>query len=185
MPYVLSTVAVATVFVYLFSENGIMSNFFSHFGLTNKSWATNINLALPLIIIIFVWQQVGFFMLMFLSGLQNIPYEVLESAQVDGANSWKIFFKIKLPLIQPTTFLVLTYGLINSFLIFDQIATVSGSGTIGSPGDSLYTLVTYYYVNAYLFGDVGYGSAAAMILFVIILIITLLQSKLSNQNYEI
>lgn len=185
MPYVLSTVAVATVFIYLFSERGFITKILSGLGLPDCSWATNVGLALPLIIIMFIWQQVGFFMLMFLSGLQNIPEDVLESARVDGANGWQILLKIKIPLLEPTMFLVITYGIINSFLIFDQIATVAGSGTIGSPGNALYTLVTFYYVNAYRYGDVGYGSAVAVVLFLIIFTVTILQSKFTDKKYEL
>lgn len=181
-PYVLSSIAIATVFMYLFAQKQLLTHFFAFFGMEDVAWAVNIRYALPLIIIMYIWQQVGFYMVIFLSGLQTIPGEVLESSQIDGANSIQTFRYITLPTLKPTTFLVLTYGVISSFQIFDQISAVAGTGVLGSPGGSLNTLVTFFYVNAFKYGDVGYGSSAAVLLFIIILGVTLLQKKLMDRE---
>lgn len=181
-PYVISSIAVATVFIYLFAQNQPLTQIFASFGLEDSSWAVNVKYALTLVIIMYIWQQVGFYMIIYLSGLQTVPGEVLESAQIDGATSIETFFNITLPTIRPTTFLVLTYGVITSFQIFDQISAIAGTGVLGSPGGSLNTLVTFFYLHAFKYGDIGYGSSAAVILFFMIFAVTLLQKKLMDKE---
>lgn len=181
-PYVISAIAVATVFMYLFAQHELITRLFTFFGMEDVSWAVSTRYALPLVIIMYIWQQVGFYMILFLSGLQTIPNEIMESSQIDGANKFQSFRYITLPILRPTTFLVVTYGVISSFQIFDQISAVAGSGILGSPGSSLNTLVTFFYLNAFKYGDVGYGSAATVILFVIIFAATLLQKKFANEE---
>ena len=182
MPYVISSVAVATVFMYLFVGGKAIPTLFSYFGMDNVTWATDLRYALSLVIIMYVWQQVGFYMVMYLSGLQTVPPEVYESASIDGAVGIKRLFYITLPLLKPVTMLVTIYGLINTFQIFDQIATLSGSGQLGAPAGSTSTLVTFFYLNSFKFGDVGYGSSAAVILFIIIFCLTLVQRKLMGNE---
>jgi multiple sugar transport system permease protein len=134
-PYVISSLAVATVFMYLFAQNQPLTNLFSKlFGMENSAWAVNVRYALILVILMYVWQQVGFYMVMYLSGLQTIPGEINESAKIDGASGFQIFWYITRPLLKPTTFLVITYGVISAFQIFDQISAVAGTGVLGTPG---------------------------------------------------
>lgn len=181
-PYVISPVAVATVFVYLFTKDEPLVRFLSLFGLENTSWAVSIQYALPLVIMMYIWQQCGFYMIMYLSGLQTIPAEIMEAAEIDGANKFQAFWYVTLPALRPTTFLVVTYGVITSFQVFDQISAIAGQGVLGTPGNALSTLVTYFYLNAFKYGEVGYGSAAAVILFVLIFLATLLQKKLLDKD---
>lgn len=182
-PYVISSLAVATVFMYLFAQNQPLTNLFSKlFGMENSAWAVNVRYALVLVIMMYVWQQVGFYMVMYLSGLQTIPGEINESARIDGAGNFQTFWFITRPLLKPTTFLVVTYGIISAFQIFDQISAVAGTGVLGTPGGALNTVVTYFYLNSFRYGEVGYGSAAVMILFFGILAVTMVQKKLLDKE---
>ena len=127
-PYVISPIAVATVFMYLFTEDQPIVKFFTLFGLENTSWAVSVRYALPLVIMMYIWQQCGFYMIMFLSGLQTISPEIMEAAEIDGANKIQTFWHVTFPVLRPTTFLVITYGVITSFQVFDQISAIAGQG---------------------------------------------------------
>ncbi len=180
-PYVLSAVAVATVFTYFFVKDAVLAKFFSYFGLPNVTWFANVKLALPFIGIMYVWQMVGFYMIYYLSGLQTIPNTIYEAAQIDGANKVQTFFKVTVPNLKPTTFLVLTYGTIQAFQLYDQIAIVTAtSGGLGSPAGATSTLLTYFYIYSFQRYKMGYGSAVAVILFFIILVFSIVQRKLTR-----
>lgn len=182
-PYVISAIAVATVFMYLYGQDAPLTNLFSTlFGMENKGWFANMKLALPLVMIMFVWQQIGFYMIMYLSGLQSIPSELSEAAEIDGANRLQLFFHITLPLLGPTTYLVVTYGIITAFQVFDQMSAIAGTGVLGSPGGALNTLVTFFYQNSFKYGKVGYGSAAVVVLFALIFTVTLLQRMVVDRE---
>ena len=181
-PYVISPIAVATVFMYLFTQDQPLVRFFALFGMENISWAVSVRYALPLVIIMYIWQQCGFYMIMFLSGLQTISEQVLEASAIDGANKLQTFWYVTFPMLRPTTFLVVTYGVITSFQIFDQISAIAGTGVLGTPGNALSTLVTYFYLNSFKYGEIGYGSAAAVILFVLIFLATLIQKKFLDKD---
>ena len=107
-------------------------------------------------------------MVIFIGGLQEVPVELYEAAKVDGAGAWQRLIKITVPLIKNTTYLVLTFGMINAFQIFDQIAALSKQAPLGSPSGATSTMVTFLYQQSFSYMDMGYGSAAAVILFLII-----------------
>ncbi|MFC4596787.1 carbohydrate ABC transporter permease [Cohnella hongkongensis] len=182
MPHVISSIAVATVFMYLFVGGKPIPTLLSYFGIDNVSWFADTRYALPFIIMMYVWQQVGFYMIIYLSGLQTISGEVVEAAEMDGANGKQRLRYITLPMLKPVTFLALTHGAISAFQVFDQIAAVSGQGQLGSPAGSISTLVTFFYLNSFKFGEVGFGSATAVVLFAMILAITLLQKKMFGKD---
>lgn len=180
-PYVLSAVAVATVFMYFFVQGGAMSSFFSLFGIENVTWYANVKLAMPFIGILYIWQTVGFYMIYYLAGLQTIPHELYEAAQIDGANKVQTFFKVTVPNLKSTTFLVMTYSIIQAFQLFDQIAVVTAStGGLGSPAGSTSTLLTYFYTQSFRYYKMGYGSAVAVVLFCIILLVSVVQRKITK-----
>lgn len=182
-PYVISSVAVATVFIYLFAQNQPVTRLFSRlFGMENIAWSVSVRYALPLVIMMFIWQQVGFYMIMYLSGLQSIPTELTEVASIDGATKFQCFRYITWPLLMPTTFLVVTYGIIASFQIFDQISAVAGTGAIGSPGNALNTIMSFFYLNSFRYCNVGYGSSAAVFLFIMICAATMVQKKFLDKE---
>ena len=107
-------------------------------------------------------------MVIFIGGLQEVPVELYEAAKVDGAGAWQRLIKITVPLIRNTTYLVLTFGMISAFQIFDQIAALSKQAPLGSPSGATSTMVTFLYQQSFSYMDMGYGSAAAVILFLII-----------------
>lgn len=174
IPYVTSTVAVTVVFMRLFTRGGILTNFFTKFGIPNVTWFANMSLALPFLSIIYVWMNVGFYTLLFLTGLQTIPAELYEAAAIDGANFFQKFRNITIPMLRPFTLLVLATGIISAFQIFDQAYVLSRGGTLGSPAGATMTMVVYIYAQAFRYNNLGYGNAAAVLLFFIVLGITLL-----------
>lgn len=134
----------------------------------NVSWFASTKYALAFLIIVYVWQQIGFYMVIFIGGLQQVPVELYEAAKVDGASAWQRLIKITVPLIRNTTYLVLTFGMISAFQIFDQIAAMSKQAPLGSPSGATSTMVTFLYQQSFTYMDMGYGSAVAVILFLII-----------------
>ncbi len=181
IPYVISSVAVTVFFMYFFVKNGPATMFFTLFGLENVSWFASMKYAMAFLIILYVWQQVGFYMVIFIGGLQEIPVEMYEAAKVDGANAWQRLTKITVPLIRNTTYLVLTFGMINAFQIFDQIAAMSKQSPLGSPSGATSTLVTFLYTQSFSYMDMGYGSAAAVILFLIIFSLSAVREGLQRR----
>ena len=182
LPYVIAPIAVATVFMYFFVKDGIASRFLSLFGLPNVTWNANVDLTMPMIGIMFVWQLVGFYMVYYLSGLQSIPRSVYEAAAIDGANAWQRFRSITWPMLKPTTFLVVTYATIQSFQLFDQIAAVNTGTALGSPAGATNTMLTYFYMNSFRYYKVGYGSAIAVLLFLLILVVSIIQKKFMGKD---
>ncbi len=183
-PYVVSSIAVTTVFMYFFVMDTPVTKFFSIFGIDNTTWYADFKLSLPFIAIIYVWQQIGFYIVIFLAGLQTIPVELHESGKVDGADSVKRFFYITLPMLKPVVFLVLTFGMIQALQVFDQVAAVAQNQPLGSPAGATSTLVSYFYVQSFKNWDMGYGSAIAILLFVVIFIVTMVQKKLLDEGAD-
>ena len=180
-PYVLSSVAVATVFMYFFVKGSGLVNLLSLFGLKNVTWFADVHYAMPFIALMYIWQLVGFYMIYFLSGLQTISPSLYEAAEIDGANKIDTFLHITIPSLKPTIFLVLTYGIIQAFQLFDQISVVTaGTGGLGSPAGATDTLLTYFYKYSFEKYQMGYGSAVAIVIFLIIMAVTLIQQKASR-----
>ena len=182
IPYITSSIAVTTVFMVLFRQNQIVTKTLSFLGFPNETWYANINLALPFIIILFIWQQVGFFMIIYLAGLQGIPSELYEASIIDGCNGFQKFIYITIPMLRPVTFFIVTVGTINAFQIYDQVAAISRYGSLGSPAGSTSTVITYFYQHGIRYMDIGYGSASVIIFFMIILFITFIQKKLLGEG---
>lgn len=175
LPVVSSTVAVALVWSWLFNGNyGLLNALLVAVGVDDPPrWLSSSAWALPALMIVSVWQSVGYSMVLFLAGLQNIPPELYEAGAIDGAVGWARLRYLTLPLLSPTTFFVMTVSLIGSFQVF-ELAFVM---TNGGPSNATNTLVYYIYQNAFLFYRMGYATAAAWILFVIVFSVTLLQYR--------
>lgn len=183
LPYITSTVAVTTVFMYLFmQQDGIATKFFTLFGMEDVSWYASTKYALPFLILITVWTYVGFYVVVYLGGLQNIPYDIYESGMVDGANAWQRLRYITIPMLKPTTFLVLTSGLIYAMQLFDQPYALARNGSLGSPAGATSTIVIYFYSQAFSFNRAGYGSAAAFIIFALIILLTIIQKRFVKED---
>lgn len=182
LPSVTSSVAVTAIFMFLFSGKGLANVFLSNFGFQAKSWFADPKYALPLCMIIAIWTTTGTYMILFMAGITEIPKSLYEAAQVDGATEVQKFTNITLPLLRPTTFFVVVMGLIGALQIFDYSFIISGGN--GGPVDSTLTVVLYLYRKAFSHFEMGYASAIAFILFIIIFILTLLQKKLLESGFS-
>ena len=184
MPVVASTVAVALVWRWIFNYDfGLLNSFLYMVGVQDPpNWLGSTRWALVSVIIMSVWQQVGYSMVLFLAGLQGVPQQLYEAAKIDGAGSWARFFFITLPMLSATTFFVLVIGVINSFQVFDQAFIM----TQGGPANATNTIVYNIYQNAFQFFNMGYASAMAWVLFAIIFVVTIVQFRMQRRwvNYD-
>jgi len=182
-PVLVAHTYVAVIWQFLYARDTGVINYYLHFfGIGPISWLTDQGWVLPSVIIMDVWKNTGFAMLIFLAGLQSIPGVYYEAAQIDGASSWKRFARITLPLLSPTIFFVLVIFMIGAIQVFDTIIVLTGGG----PGDASRSVVIYIYEQAFQNFDLGYASAIAMTLFALILVLTLFQFWFSRRwvHYE-
>ena len=177
-PVLTSGAVIAIVWRYLFNTDmGIVNWFLVELGLPRIPWLISAQYAIPAVIFSTVWNGVGFNMVLFIAALKNVPQELYEAAQIDGAGRWASFKNLTLPLITPTIFFVMVKGLIGVFQLFDSAYML----TSGGPGDSSRTLVMYIYEVGFKQLKLGYASAIALLLFLCILVITLLQFFLQRR----
>lgn len=180
-PYVASLVAVAAVWNMIFNPSmGLVNMVLSSLGVENlPRWAAGKETAMITVILFSVWKNMGYYMVIYLAGLQGTNPSLEEAAALDGANKWHIFRHITLPQLRPTTFFVTITLTIASFKVYDQMYMI----TQGGPGDATMTLVYDIYNTAFVnTPKYGYASAEAMVLFAMVLIITLIQFKGSSNN---
>jgi multiple sugar transport system permease protein/sn-glycerol 3-phosphate transport system permease protein len=173
-PYVLSGAAIAVVWVYIFDPTyGLLRTIVSPLGLVPPNWLRDQFWALPAIIIVYTWKNVGYTMVICLAGLQAIPKELYEAARTDGANAWGRFRHVTLPGLAPITFFLLVTGILASFQTFDLIHVL----TRGGPVDATSTMVYYLYEQGFIAFKAGYAGVAAVLQFVVLFIITLIQIR--------
>jgi multiple sugar transport system permease protein len=188
IPVVASVVGVSLLWRYLLNlDFGLVNYALKLVGIEPIPWLTRPEWGLISVIFVFAWKTVGYNMVIFLAGLQGVPRQLYEAASLDGANRWRQFLNITLPLLSPTTFFVLVTTLINCLQVFDvPIALgLTRSNTVG-PADSMLTVVPLLYREAFLNTRMGYASAVAWLLFLIIMAISFVQFRVSNRwvNYE-
>ncbi|TVQ28431.1 MAG: sugar ABC transporter permease [Spirochaetaceae bacterium] len=183
MPHITSLVAVATVWLALFHPSrGPINNVLRSLGIENPPlWIASSDWSLISIIIASVWAAVGYQMLIYLAGLQGISKDLYESADIDGANGLQKFFRITLPLLTPTTIFLLMTTMIGSLQVFAQVNLM----TQGGPGTSSSVIVFYVYRSAFQFYRMGYASAMAWVLFVLIFFVTYLNWQLRKKLLKI
>ncbi|WP_261805963.1 carbohydrate ABC transporter permease [Lapidilactobacillus luobeiensis] len=171
-PYVTSLVAIAVVWNMLFHPTmGPINQFLRMFIANPPGWTTSSQWALTAIVIVSIWRFMGYYMILYLAGLQSIPKELYEAASMDGANKWQQFKNVTLPSLRPTTFFVTIMLVINCFKIFDLVQVM----TDGGPGRATNVLVYEIYNEAFVKFNFGYASAIAFVLFVIVLGVTIIQ----------
>lgn len=181
LPVVTSTVAASIVWSSVFQPRyGVLSSLLEPFGLGETRWLVEPSLVLIPIAVVAIWQRLGFDMVLFLAGLQTIPLELYEAARIDGANRWQRFRHVTLPLLSPTTFLVVVLAVINGFQLFDQVYVMTLRIVPGGVGGSATTLAYYLYRRAFTFSEYGYASAVALVLFGVILLVTLFQLRVQR-----
>jgi multiple sugar transport system permease protein len=178
-PVVTSTVAVALVFSWLYDpQYGLIDYLlWTIFHIQGPQWLDSTTWAMPAMILLGVWKSMGFNMVIFLAGLQDIPEELYEAARIDGAGLLSQIRHVTLPLLSPTTFFVLIISIIVSFQVFDQTYVL----TQGGPADSTLTLSYFIYEMGFEWFHMGYAAALSYILFVIILVVTLVQWRLQGR----
>lgn len=179
VPVVISGVASGVIFLRLFDPLiGLINQLLVSVGLPTVDWQGNGKAALVSIIVVTTWQGVGFGMVVYLAGLQGIPRELYEVAALDGATGWKRFRLIVWPLLGPTTFFLVVYSIIVSFQVFDVVYVM----TRGGPGTSTTFLVQYAYDQGFNQRRQGYAAAIGVIIYLIVLLFTIAQWRLSRRR---
>lgn len=178
LPMTTSSVAITLVWFWIFAPNiGIINYVLSLFGIDGPIWLVDRVGARWAIIIMSVWQNLGYYFLIFHAGLKSIPGDYYDAATIDGANSVQRFFKITLPLLSPTLFFVIITLTINACGLFQEPSVL----TEGGPQYATYTIVMYIYDLAFRFFRMGEAAVVSLVLFVVLLIITIIQFKLSRK----
>jgi multiple sugar transport system permease protein len=181
LPVVTSAVAAATVWAWLLNRDyGIVNQLLGLVGIAGPAWLSNSSTALLAVVIVTLWQGIGANMIIYLAGLQGIPDYLYEAAMLDGAGPWHMLRYITWPSLRPTTFLVTTVSLIGSFQLFDQAYVM----TQGGPGDATLTPVYYIYQTGFNQLQMGYACAQAVILFLIIFAVSLINMRI-NRSYTL
>lgn len=178
IPVITSWVAVSIVWRWLLNgQSGLVNYILSLVGILGPTWLSDFFWAMPAIIMVTVWKDLGFVTIILLSGLQNISGEYYEAAELDGASSWRKLINITIPLLTPTLFFVIIISLINAFQLFDQVIILTNGGPAGTTS----TMVVQIYNNAFKGSNMGFAAAQSWVLFVIILIVTLFQNKMQKR----
>jgi multiple sugar transport system permease protein len=183
VPYVTSLVAVGWVWRWMYMPNGLFNDVLDRFALGPFKFLGGPDTALYSILIMTIWQGLGFQIIIFLAGLESIPAVYHEAAAIDGASGWQRFTGVTIPLLNPTLVFLIVTGVINYLQVFTQIRAMSSQGT-GGPLNSTISLVLYVYQQAFqqLPSKMGYASAITVVLFLMILSITMVQLKVLSRN---
>ncbi len=172
-PAIVMPVVVAFLWQYLYAPFGVLSSLVESFGVPSPDWLGDKDVALWCIIGVFVWQFSGYSMIIFIAGLQNIPPEVREAADIDGASAFQKLAYVEIPLLGPALVVNVILSLIHGLKAFDLVWVM----TQGGPGDATQTLSTLIFQNAFAFNRVGYSNAIALVLTIIALPIAYLQFR--------
>jgi multiple sugar transport system permease protein len=179
IPSIVSLVAAGLGFRWLFQVDGAINSLLGNFGLDKISWLSDPLWAMPVLILLSIWKQIGFNLVVFLAGLQTIPVNRYEAAELDGANSWQQFWYITLPGIKPTLIFAALTTTIFTLKSFEQVYIITGGGPLNSTN-----LLGYYiYDRAFAQFDFGYAAAAAMVLLAFTSILVYFQLQIWNREY--
>lgn len=181
LPYVTSVIAIGLVWSWIFNSNyGLLNYILSWFGIAKVQWLNKPKYALPSLIIFSVWKSMAFDILIFLAGLQTIPKDLYNAARVDSTPRWRVFWKITVPGIAPMISYAFIMGFISAFKVYNEVFSL-WSGKAG-PANSAITVVYYIYDKFYNSHNYGLASAAAVILFLIILVLTVVQRMMGKKK---
>ncbi len=185
MPVVSSFVSVSLIWLWFYEPQfGLFNEALEMVGLPRLKWLRAVETSMPSIILVSVWKNMGLNMVIYLAGLQGIPPHLYEAAEIDGAGRTSTFFRITVPLLGPTTYFVVIVYFIGALQVFVQIYIMTGTGygqdvpVYGGPLDSTVTVVMLIFDNAFAYLKMGYASAMSFVLFIIIAIITIINSRL-------
>jgi len=181
LPYVASVVAIALVWQWMYhADFGALNWALSALGLAPVDWLGNPRTALAAVMVVSIWTQVGYQMVVFLAGLQGIPDAYLDAARVDGANAWRRFWRVTFPLLKPVTLFVLVTGIIGSFQVFTTVYVLTGGGPLHATDVLAYRI----YQSAWGLSQFGSASALSLLLFAILFWVTWTQFKLLGKRVE-
>lgn len=182
LPVISSMVAMSMVWQWMFNADfGLVNWVLSLVGVHGPNWLTSQQWAMPAVMIVSIWKSLGYNMMLFLAGLQGIPESHHEAAKLDGASWGQRLWYITIPALRPTTLFVTVITIIGSFQVFDQVMVMTGGG----PARSSSVLVHYIYETGFKFYDMGYASALGWALTILVLILTLLQFRISRAYNEV
>lgn len=172
VPVVTSIVAVSIVWQWMYQpQYGVINSLLRIVGIEGPNWLFSKTWAMPSVIAMSIWKNVGYSIVLYLAALQSVPESFYESAMIDGANGWNQFWHITLPIISPTTFFIIVLSVIGSFQAFDQIYVL----TQGGPARATSVIVHYLYENGFQWFNMGYAAAIAYVLFALLFILTIIQ----------
>ncbi|HML20225.1 MAG TPA: sugar ABC transporter permease [Aggregatilinea sp.] len=176
LPVIASFAIIAIVWRFLLNPDiGLLAYWSSQAGIPTRAWLRDVRYAMPAVMIISIWKNLGFNMVILLAGLQGIPDVYYEAAKVDGASRWARFRHVTMPMLRPTWTFVLIISIISSFQVFDQVWVLTPRG---GPLHSTETIVTYIYYQGIELLDISYAASIGVILFAIVLVLTLVQLRL-------
>jgi multiple sugar transport system permease protein len=173
VPTLVSMVVISLVFKQLYAQDGILNQTLSLLGIQGRAWLLDERTALPGIMVMDVWSAIGYYMLLFLAGLQAIPRELYEAASIDGSSKLSQVFQITLPHLRPVALVVIVVNTIRSFQVFIEVFVM----TRGGPLNSTLTVVYDLYERAFYRFEMGYASAIAYLLFAVIFLVSLAQAR--------
>lgn len=179
LPFAITSVISAVIWMFLYDpRNGFINQLLDLLGIPTQQFLGSTSQAMIAIIIVILWINLGYNMMIFLAAIKEIPTDYYEAAQIDGATGWRAFWNITLPLLRPTTIFILIVTTIGSFQVFDQIMVM----TKGGPANSTMVSVLYIYKQAFEFLNMGYASALAVVLFLIIFVLSLTQLRMYSDK---
>lgn len=174
-PSLVGLAYVSIIWQALFQPDvGVVNYYLTELGGPRIPWSSSADWAIASVVIVDVWKNVGFGMLIFLAALQDVPRDLIESAEVDGAGPFAVFRRVTIPMISPALFFNVTLTIVGAFQIFESIVVL----TNGGPADASRSVVMYIYEQAFQNFRIGYGSAIAVTLFLIIMVVTIIQFRL-------
>lgn len=178
LPIVTDMVSVSLVWTWLYHYRfGVFNQLLGLVGIPPQAWLGDKNLALVSLVLLSVWRWTGYYAIIILAGLQGVPRDLYEAATIDGANRWQSFRRITLPLITPAIFFVVIISMMSSFQVFEQMWVM----TQGGPEDATISIAMFLYIEGFQFLNMGYASAVAWVLFLIIFALTVLNWKVRGR----
>ena len=180
MPVVIAPIAVSYIWKFVFAYDGPLNATLGLLGLQNlqQDWLADPHLGLAAILVVMVWQSIGFAMVIYLAGLATVPVELEEAAALDGAGPMRRLVSVTLPMIQPSVAIATTLSLVQGLRVFDQVLALTGGG----PAGATQTLATQVYQQTFVFGKFGFGAALALMLTLIILVFTVIQQYVTRDR---
>ncbi|SFG50276.1 carbohydrate ABC transporter membrane protein 1, CUT1 family [Planifilum fulgidum] len=180
VPVVTSMVVAGLAWKWVFAEKGVLNFWLQALGVIDSpvEWLTSENLAIFSVMAVTVWKGLGYYMVIYLAGLQSISKELYEAAKMDGADGWRKHWYVTIPMMKPSILLVAVMSSIAAMKVFEEIYIMTGGG----PLNASKTLVFYIYERAFDSLDMGYASAIGCVLFVIVLVLSILQIKIAERR---